>query len=211
MKVTGLTASGSHTSVEITDSIFAEAVNNQALSQAVRMYLSNMRQGTSSTKTRAEVNRTKKKWFKQKGTGNARHGARTPNIFVGGGVSHGPRGQKDWRLEMPRSQRLVALKSALSVQAANIVVADQLTSLEGKTGIAAKIIAHIAKPDEKILVIVDQPTELFLRSVRNIEQVLVTRASRVNALEVSMADKVVFTKSAIEALSTRLGGKKEAA
>lgn len=211
MKVAGLTASGSKTTIEITDSIFAPEVNQQLLAQAVRAYLFNQRQGTASTKTRAEVDRTKKKWFKQKGTGNARHGARTPNIFVGGGVSHGPRGHKSWRLTLTKVSRRQALQSALTAQAENIIVSDQLVDLDGKTKIAAQIIKHIASSTEKILVVVDQPTEKMLRSLRNVEQVLITRASRINALEVAMADKIVFTKQAVAALAARVAGEEAAA
>jgi large subunit ribosomal protein L4 len=76
--------------MRVNDILFSDQSVDALLAQAIKVYQSNLRQGTSYTKTRSEVKRTKKKWYKQKGTGNARHGSRNPNIFVGGGVSHGP-------------------------------------------------------------------------------------------------------------------------
>src|SRR5579884_516617 len=70
--------------------IFGAKVNPQLMSQAVRVYLANQRQGNAATKTRGEINMTTAKWYRQKGTGRARHGAKSAPIFVKGGVAHGP-------------------------------------------------------------------------------------------------------------------------
>lgn len=89
-----------------TSPIFATKPNQALLAQAVQIYLARARQASAKVKTRSEVNRTKKKWFKQKGTGNARHGARTAGIFVGGGVAHGPNGQQHYKLNLAAKTQL---------------------------------------------------------------------------------------------------------
>jgi len=119
--------------IRVSDILFSDKAADQLLAQAIRVYQANLRQGTSYTKTRSEVKRTKKKWYKQKGTGNARHGARTPNIFVGGGVSHGPRAIENWSLKLNRKSKLIALQQALTLQKKNLFVSKDIATLKGKT------------------------------------------------------------------------------
>lgn len=203
MKVTHLTSSGSKEQVTVSAKLFGAEVNSVLLSQAVRVYLANLRQGTAKVKTRSEINRSKKKWFKQKGTGNARHGARTPNIFVGGGVSHGPTGIQNWSLKLTNRMKHQALVSALSAQAKNMYVAD-LTSLKGKTSQAVKLLAPVLSADQRVLVVTEDANVPLLKSLRNLPQVLVMTAARVTALEVAMADAVVASEAALTALETRI-------
>ena len=79
---------------------FAKKPNLSILSQAVRVYLSNQRTAQAKSQTRAEVNRTTKKVYKQKGTGGARHGSRRAPIYVGGGIAHGPRGMQNYKMSL---------------------------------------------------------------------------------------------------------------
>lgn len=204
MKVTTITATGTKGSTTVNDALFAAEPNLVLLSQAVRVYLSNQRQGTSKVKTRSEIARTKTKWFKQKGTGNARHGARTPNIFVGGGVSHGPNGSQNWALKLPVRTKRQALIQALSHQAANVVIADDILKLSGKTAEAATLIGQLATPKQRVLVILPSYQEKALFALRNIAQVLVITAPRVSVLEVSVADVIVVTSATIKVLEERL-------
>src|SRR5690554_4960009 len=105
MKLTVITATSKASSIEVSDAVFGQKANPTLLAQAVRVYLSNLRQGTSKVKTRSEVSRTRAKWYRQKGTGNARHGARSAPIFVGGGVAHGPNGQQNWTKSLSRKMK----------------------------------------------------------------------------------------------------------
>ncbi|HYD35266.1 MAG TPA: 50S ribosomal protein L4 [Vitreimonas sp.] len=207
MKVTHVTSTGKHSELALNDAVFGAPANLSLLSQAVRVYQSNLRQGSSKVKTRSEINRTKKKWFKQKGTGNARHGARTSNIFVGGGVSHGPNGEQNWSLNMSQTMKHQALVNALSIQASKIVVHDGLSALGGKTAEAMTALKAVVEPTEKVLVIIHSPTLNIIRGLRNVETVLVTQADRVTALEVSLADRIVLTSEAITTLEKRLTAK----
>lgn len=208
MKLTKITAT-SKSSLTVSDSIFAAQVNEVLLSQAVRIYLSNKRQGTSKVKTRGEVARTKKKWFKQKGTGNARHGARSAHIFVGGGVAHGPKGNENWKLKLTNVLRKKALISALSAQASEFIVNDEIMKLSGKTKDAVAFMNKLAPDTSKILIIINESKEEMLRGLRNIGSVLIVSASRVNALEIAMADRIIVTTDAIKTIEARVEAKKE--
>ena len=207
MKVTHINATGKKSELTLNEAVFGQEANLTLLSQALRVYQSNLRQGTSKVKTRSEVNRTKKKWFKQKGTGNARHGARTPNIFVGGGVSHGPNGEQNWSLSLNQHMKHRALQSALNLQSEKVFVHDGIVKLDGKTKSAVQALAAVATGTEKVLVILASADSMVLRSLRNIETVLVTQASRVTALEIALADKIVLTTEAVTALEDRLNKK----
>src|SRR5512137_178706 len=114
--------------------IFGIEPNMAIMHQALVRQLANARLGTHKTKTRGEVNRTKAKWFRQKGTGRARHGSRNAPIFVGGGIAHGPT-PRSYTQQMPRKMRRLALRSALSAKAAQarIIVLDALEFEAPKT------------------------------------------------------------------------------
>lgn len=206
MKLTKVTATSKST-LTASDNVFAAKVNDVLLAQAIRVYLSNKRQGTSKAKTRGEIIKTKKKWYKQKGTGNARHGARSANIFVGGGVAHGPKGNENWSKKLTPVMKQKALISALSAQASEIVIYDELMNMSGKTRDAARVLGKLAPETGKILVIINETKEDVLRSLRNIDTVLVVTASRVNALEIAMADKIIATSDAIKTIEARLEAK----
>src|SRR5450432_1692484 len=124
-------------SVELPADIFEAKINIGLMHQYVVMQQANARLGTHKVKRRGEVNRTHAKWYRQKGTGRARHGARSAPIFVGGGRAHGPIPHK-YTKHMPKAMRRAALKSALSVllRDGQIMFVDQFTLEAPKTKIA---------------------------------------------------------------------------
>lgn len=204
MQLTVIDSASKNEKVRVSDTLFANEASQFLLAQAIRVYLSNLRQGTAHTKTRSEVNRTKKKWYKQKGTGNARHGARTPSIFVGGGVAFGPRGIENWTKTLNAKNKLLALKVALSAQKANLFLSKDISSLKGKTTEAIALLAPVSTGSEKVLVILAKSSSLALRSLRNLENVIVMTADRINALHIAMADKIVIDFTALKVLEDRL-------
>jgi len=204
MQLTVIDSASKNEKVRVSDALFTDSGSDVLLSQSIRVYLSNLRQGTSHTKTRSEINRTKKKWYKQKGTGNARHGARTPSIFVGGGVAFGPRGNENWNKTLTTKSKLLALKLALSAQKANLFLSKNVSSLNGKTSEAVSLLSSVSKEDEKVLVVLAKSSELALRSLRNLENVLVMTADRINSLHVAMADKIIIDFTALKILEERL-------
>lgn len=206
MKFTVLNTTGKSTSLEVSDKVFGGKVNKPLIAQAVRVYLSNQRQGTSKVKTRAEVDRTKKKWFKQKGTGNARHGARSANIFVGGGISHGPTGGQNWTLTLSKNMKKSAMMSALSSQQENMLVTTVLSDIQPKTKDAVAFLQKLAPGSKKTLVVLHESMENIHRSMKNIPTVLIRSAKQLSVYETMLADKIIFTKDAVKQLEERLAG-----
>lgn len=209
MKLPVIETTSKQGSQTVSDAVFAAPVNQDLLAQAIRVYQSNLRQGTAQTKTRSAVQRTKAKWYRQKGTGNARHGSKNAPIFVGGGVAHGPQGNANWVRSLTPVLKKKALISALSAQAENLLINTEIESLKGKTKAAATVITAVAGEKNRVLVVITESKPEVLRSLRNLPNVLVTQASRLTALEVAMADKIVLTKAAVEALETRLVSSKD--
>lgn len=173
--------------------IFKSEINRQALAQAVRVYLGNQRSATAHAKTRSQVNKTTRKMYKQKGTGNARHGSSAAPIFVGGGVAFGPTGEQNHTLKFPTSMKRIALRSALSAKASDkkiIVVADT-DKANGKTTQAAKIIPI------RSLVVAD-PTEVkFIRACKNISHVSISYPKQLTAYIVLANHNLVISERAL--------------
>lgn len=210
MKLKVVRTTSRDSSVTVADEVFAKP-NQQLLAQAVRVYLSNQRQGTSKTQTRSDVNRTTRKWYRQKGTGNARHGARDAALFVGGAVAHGPTGQENWKRRLTTVQKRQALAAALSAQVENIVINDELTEVGGKTKQAFTLLSEIIAKFEqdpfeksKVLIVAAEVNQKLLRAIRNLPNVDLINAVQVNALDIAAADKIIFTSAALEAVEARL-------
>ncbi len=207
MKVPIVTNTGISGSTTVSDSVFAAEVNKQLLAQAILVYRSNGRQGTSATKTRSQVNATTKKWFKQKGTGNARHGAQSAPIFVGGGRAHGPKANSNWSKGLTKVLKRKALNSALSAQSKIVFMSDYLNELTGKTQEAAALLAPVAKAGSRILVVVHEAPESTLRALKNLKKVLTVPSYQLTALHVAQAQAIVFTSAALTDIEARIGDK----
>lgn len=209
MKLPTITATGKSGSITVEDAVFGAPINKQLLSQAMRVYIDHLHQGTSKVKTRSEVNMTKAKWFKQKGTGNARHGSKNAPIFVGGGVAHGPSGLRPAKLSLSQQMKQKALISALSAQHEALTIADSLEELNGKTKEAAQMLAQMNVDGHKVLIVLAEASEKIVRSLRNIENVLVVQARQLSAFDVAMANKILLTTKAVRHLEARLQGKQK--
>lgn len=204
MKVSLLTTTGALETTTLNSELFVGEVNKVLMAQAVRVYQATARQGTSKTKTRSDVSRTKKKWFKQKHTGNARHGARSSNIFVGGGVSHGPTGTQNWKLAMPQGMRRQALRSVLTHQAPNIIMTE---GFSGDNKAIRNMLKEVISPRTLTLIILPTYDEKIIKALRNMPTVRVVTSNRVNVMDMAVADKVIVTAEAIKNLEYRIQGK----
>ncbi len=210
MKLKLVTTTGKDNSMTVADEVFASE-NNVLLAQAVRVYMSNQRQGTSKTQRRGDVTRTTKKWYRQKGTGNARHGAQDAPIFVGGAIAHGPTGIENWKKSLTKKQIKKALAAALTAQVDNIVICDEVAELKAKTKDAVelltKVVSKIDKAEfeqEKVLIVFAQKQPQAELAVRNLTNVVTAQARQLNALRVAQADKIILTSKAVEVLTNRI-------
>ena len=153
------------------------------------------------------MNRSKSKWYRQKGTGRARHGSRNAPIFVGGGKAHGPR-PRSYRQAMPRKMRRAALRSALSALARDdqLVVVDEFRLSEARTK-AAKEALHNLTGDASTLVLLpgqaaDEPVK---RSVRNLAHARTLHARYLNIRDLFSHDKVIMPLASLEVIQSYLG------
>jgi len=191
--------------VELLPDIFEVSVNVPLMHQALVRQLANARQGTHKTKSRGEINRTKAKWYRQKGTGRARHGSRNANLFVGGGVAHGPTPRR-YVKKMPRKMRRAALRSALSVKAMEnqIVVLDELEMEAPRTREMVTVLGNLGL-DRRVLILLPERDETVEKSARNLPQVKTLRASYLNIRDLLGYDHVLMPMGALQVVENILG------
>lgn len=204
MELTKLTPTGKPSTVTVSDSIFGVKSSPVVLSQAVRVYLSNQRQGSAQAQTRGEVSRTKKKLYKQKGTGGARHGARSAPIFVGGGAAHGPTGDQNWSRSLSQKQKTLALCQALSLQSERIMVSDMLLELSNKTKHGAEFLEAVAKGKSNVLLVFELSQKSVPRVFGNIQVTKLQTPERLTTYDVLRSDAIIFTTAALQKLEERL-------
>jgi len=176
-----------------------QKANARLLAQAVRVYEESSHIGLAKTKTRAEINRTTKKWYKQKGTGGARHGARSAPIFVGGGKAHGPKAVRRI-LELPQKMKQNALRLALTVKSKNkeMVVVSALDTFK-KTSQALGLLNKIDKNNKHFTLVLAKSNLKLKKVVGNLAKIKVTSFTNLNAREVLFGgiiilDKEIFAK-----------------
>jgi large subunit ribosomal protein L4 len=191
--------------VELRSDIFDVPVNVPLMHQALVRQLANARLGTHKTQSRGEVNRTKAKWYRQKGTGRARHGSRNANLFVGGGIAHGPKPHK-YTKKMPRKMRRAALRSALSTKAMEdqIVVLDALEMEMPKTKEMVAVLESL-RLDRRVLILLPERNEPLEKSARNLPQVKTLRASYLNVRDLLGYDHVLMPLGALQVIENMLG------
>lgn len=180
--------------------------NPTLLAQAIRVYQANSHQGTSKVKTRGEVIGSTRKIYRQKGTGNARHGAKYAPIFVGGGIAHGPTGLRAANLILPKKMRQAALRVALLTKLESEMIAGLTgaSKLQNKTSQVLKLFSEIAgHPKRSTLVITKNRLDNFYAASRNLQGVKFKRTSLVNAYDLVASDFVVITKPALADLIAR--------
>ncbi len=192
--------------VELPAAIFEAPINKDLMHQALVRQLANARLGTHSTKSRGEVSGGGRKPWKQKGTGRARQGSTRAPQFKGGGKVHTPR-PRSYEKAMPRQMRRAALRSALSVKAADgqIVVVDELAIDNAKTAAMAAVLAALAGEGQSTLVLLPAKNEPLERSMRNLSGAKYLRANYLNIRDLLGYDKVLLPLGALEVIEGYLG------
>jgi large subunit ribosomal protein L4 len=191
--------------VNLRDDIFGIEPNGPVMHQALVRQLANRRLGTHKTKSRSEVVRTKAKWYRQKGTGRARHGSRNAPIFVGGGVAHGPR-PRHYTKRMPRKMRRLALRSALSVKAAeeHIIVLDTIDFEAPKTRAMLDTLRNLNVESSAVVLLPDRNVNIE-RSANNLPDVTILRANYLNVRDLLKYDYVIMPTDALAVVEEILG------
>lgn len=194
--------------IELPANVFEAPVNVDLMHQAYVRQMANARLGTHETKVRSEVAGGGRKPWKQKGTGRARQGSRRAAQWVGGGRIHTPH-PRSYEQRMPKKMRQAALRSALSVKAAeaSIVVVDDLDLKDSKTRVMADALGNLVGTSTVLVLmpVKDQNYETVMRSANNIESAKVLLASYLNVRDVLNFEKVVLPLKTIDALVAHLG------
>lgn len=190
-------------SVDLDEALFGLEPRADILHRVVRWQRNNAQQGTHKVKTRSEVSYSTKKIYRQKGTGGARHGARSAPIFRGGGIYKGPVVRSHGH-ELTKKFRKLGLRHALSAKAkaGQLVVIDDATS-DGKTSALAKQVNALGW---KRALIIDGASvnENFAQAARNIEGLDILPTMGANVYDILKRDTLVITKAGVEALEARL-------
>ena len=183
--------------------LVGEEKGRQAVHDLVTAYRANRRSGTAHTKTRGEVSGNNKKMFKQKGTGNARHGTKKAPIFVGGGVVFGPR-NRSYAKSVPKAVRKLALRRVLGdlTRDEKIFSVDSLSVADGKTKSFISAIREITQADRKILAVGDFDDSTKL-AARNVAWVQLVSPAELNIEQLLGSNVVVLVGDSIKTLAQR--------
>jgi large subunit ribosomal protein L4 len=202
MKIMSLDGSAGE-SVTLSDDIFGLEPRKDMIHRYVVWQLAKRRAGTHAVKNRADINRTGKKMYRQKGTGSARHGPAKVNLFRGGGRSFGPV-VRSHEIGLPKKVRALALKHALSAKAKDggIIVLDSASVKDAKTGALQKNLVKLGL-DSALFVDGAEVDANFALAARNIPNIDVLPVQGINVYDILRRQKLVLTRAAVEALEAR--------
>ena len=185
--------------VELPAEVFDVPVNIPLIHQVVVAQLAAARQGTHSTKTRAEVSGGGRKPHKQKGTGRARQGSIRAPQYAGGGISHGPQ-PRSYDQRTPKKMKSAALRGALSDRAreGRIHIVSELVSGDTPTTKGATATLKALKVEGQILIVLTREETVVWLSLRNLGDVAIVAPDQLNTYDVLISDHVVFTRAAYD-------------
>ena len=202
LKVTTLDGEASG-SVTVSDAIFGLEPRTDLIQRCVVWQLAKRQRGTHEVKNRAEINRTGKKMYRQKGTGSARHGSARVNLFRGGGRSFGPH-TRSHAIALPKKVRALALKHALSAKAKDdgIVVVEALSVKEARTKALSSQFAKLGLSNALIIDSAEVADDVRM-AARNLPNIDVLPVAGINVYDVLRRHKLVLTRAAVDALEAR--------
>ena len=185
-------------SIELNDLVFGAEYNEALIHQVIVAQHNNARQGTKSTLTRSEVNASKKKIYRQKGTGGARHDERSAPQFDGGGVVFAPK-PRDFSQKINKKMRDIAFSSAISQKIAQneVYVIDDIKFENSKTKAASEFLKTFGL-NKRTIILTDGKDESVLKATNNIQKVTAQDVALLNVCDVVENTYIVFTKNAIK-------------
>lgn len=186
--------------INLTNVLFNTEINEFSVQKAVKVDLANRRQATAKTKGISEVRGSGKKPWRQKGTGRARAGSRRSPIWVGGATIFGPTGVQNFKLKINKQEHFIALTSVLTEKVnekkVSVIADEKFTS--PKTKDFVKFLQDMNLADKKVLFVIGEYDDNFVKACRNIPNLTVVSPDNVSVYDVLYADQLVFTKGVIE-------------
>ena len=182
--------------LELNDMVFGADYNQPLIHQVIVALHNNARQGTKSTLTRSEINASKKKIYRQKGTGNARHDEKSAPQFTGGGVVFAPK-PRDYSIKLNKKERRLAIKSALTtkVNESKLIVLDSFELDEIKTKKFVAVMNNLKA--EKALVVLNEKNDNVIKSANNVPTVKTALTNTINVYDILKYDTLVLTQDAV--------------
>jgi large subunit ribosomal protein L4 len=191
---------------------FTATPKMEVLHQAVVSYLANARQSNAHTKTRGEISGGGRKPWKQKGTGRARAGSSRSPLWIGGGITFGPRSDANHTKRLPVKLRRLALSMALSVKVTDkkLIIVPTVAIAEAKTKQAAALIAKHAPEAKSVMIVVPALDAVLMQAMRNLPTAAVTTVNDLNTYDVLNFDTIIMTEDAVKKTEEVFGQKAKA-
>jgi len=184
--------------IDLPESLFAEKINKAVVHKVVNAQLASFRSGTASTKTRSEVSGGGRKPWRQKGTGRARHGSIRSPLWVGGGITFGPK-PRSYKIKVMKKEKKLALRSILTDKASidSILILDELKFAEPKTKQVIDLLKNLDLHDKKVLIILPDKDKNIYLSARNIPNVKTIISDALNAYDLLDNDYILMPENVL--------------
>ena len=205
MKIDKFNIDGKKESIEVMDKIFSAKINKKLISGVLYKINANYKGRKAKTKQKNEIIGSTSKIYAQKGTGNARHASRKAPIFVGGGIAHGPKGEKNYKIrKMNKNEKKMSVASLLSdkKKSSNLIVISDFKNEIKKTKEMNKILNKFEAGNSLIILDKNSKDKVF-KSLRNLPNVKTTDINHFSAFDIIKFKKVIFTETSVKELEKR--------
>ena len=205
MKIDKFNIDGKKESIEVMDKIFSAKINKKLISGVLYKINANYKGRKAKTKQKNEIIGSTSKIYAQKGTGNARHASRKAPIFVGGGIAHGPKGEKNYKIrKLNKNEKKMSVASLLSdkKKSSNLIVISDFKNEIKKTKEMNKILKKFEANNSLIILDKNSKDKVF-KSLRNLPNVKTTDINHFSAFDIIKFKKIVFTESSVKELEKR--------
>ena len=205
MKIDKFNIDGKKESIEVMDKIFSAKINKKLISGVLYKINANYKGRKAKTKQKNEIIGSTSKIYAQKGTGNARHASRKAPIFVGGGIAHGPKGEKNYKIrKLNKNEKKMSVASLLSdkKKSSNLIVISDFKNEIKKTKEMNKILNKFEAHNSLIILDKNSKAKVF-KSLRNLPNVKTTDINHFSAFDIIKFKKVIFTETSVKELEKR--------
>ena len=205
MKIDKFNIDGKKESIEVMDKIFSAKINKKLISGVLYKINANYKGRKAKTKQKNEIIGSTSKIYAQKGTGNARHASRKAPIFVGGGIAHGPKGEKNYKIrKLNKNEKKMSVASLLSdkKKSSNLIVISDFKNEIQKTKEMNKILNKFEANNSLIILDKNSKDKVF-KSLRNLPNVKTTDINHFSAFDIIKFKKVIFTETSVKELEKR--------
>ena len=205
MKIDKFNIDGKKESIEVMDKIFSAKINKKLISGVIYKINANYKGRKAKTKQKNEIIGSTSKIYAQKGTGTARHASRKAPIFVGGGIAHGPKGEKNYKIrKLNKNEKKMSVASLLSdkKKSSNLIVVSDFKNEIKKTKQMNKILKKFEANNSLIILDKNSKDKVF-KSLRNLPNVKTTDINHFSAFDIIKFKKVIFTETSVKELEKR--------